>query len=297
MSSINNRTVHKILIIVFICLAVVLTIVGILLINLSPLTGSRQTLDQQMSLVSEIRETSNYLSDDDFIFGLNNVIPQDTTDKELIDDALQKLEDELKTVISESVYVEYLSSFGNPAALVILPDTYNLAEVLTVFQKANLFTKIYIMMASTDTDIVSFEYLYSEGLLHELYQPHSLNLTEMSEKVKSMCDMIMYEYGLTAESFQYSGSELRIDVTSLSYDDALCVFDYSWQYLQHEDIALDLTVFDETILLASASTEDSSTYSKYYPSSDLAPLYRLMYYYQNNFFKNGLRVTCQRYLK
>lgn len=296
MNQVKGKTIHKILLIAFICLAVILTVAGVILVNITPSTGSEKTIEQQNCLVSEVRNTSS-LSDDAFIFGINNIIPIDATDKSVINNAIQELRNELESALQMGVYTEYLSSMGEPAAFVVLPDTCNLTEVLTVFQHASIFTKIYIMMADINTDIVSSEFLFSEGVLHELYQSHSIETVVMPDKISSMCSILMYEYNLTAESFCYSGSELCIDVSDMSYDDALCIFDYSWQYLLQEEIVLDLELFSSEMLLASARTEKSSAYIKYYPSSDLAPLYRLTYYYQNNFLKNDLRVTCQRYLK
>lgn len=104
----------------------------------------------------------------------------------------------------------------------------------------------------------------------------------------------MAEYNLTPEDFKYSGGELEINVEILSNSDALSLFDYSFQYLLQNHPGINLVLRSGDILYASGLVEETYEYKKYYPHNDLAPLFRLSYYYQYDFLKNSLRSTAKQ---
>lgn len=294
MSNIKKGNLGKKLLIAFCIMAAILTTAGIIIICNRPHTGTEQVLAGNTSLQEKIYQDTDVLSDEEFIYGITNMIPSDNTDDSVITSALAALKQAYMNTVGVDCYAEYINYFGTPAAYLKLPDTIELTKVLTPLQQDTVFTKIYVLLTDSELGVVHTEYVYSDGEISEVYLPHMLTPTDASEDIKQLADSLIAEYNLTPEDFKYSGGELEINVEILSNSDALSLFDYSFQYLLQNHPGINLVLRSGDILYASGLVEETYEYKKYYPHNDLAPLFRLSYYYQYDFLKNSLRSTAKQ---
>ena len=221
MSNIKKGNLGKKLLIAFCIMAAILTTAGIIIICNRPHTGTEQVLAGNTSLQEKIYQDTDVLSDEEFIYGITNMIPSDNTDDSVITSALAALKQAYMNTVGVDCYAEYINYFGTPAAYLKLPDTIELTKVLTPLQQDTVFTKIYVLLADSELGVVHTEYVYSDGEISEVYLPHMLTPTDASEDIKQLADSLIAEYNLTPEDFKYSGGELEINVEILSNSDAL----------------------------------------------------------------------------
>lgn len=290
----QNRT--KVLIISFIVLAVVLIAAGTAIILQAPHDGAEAALSLSSSLDENIRNSTVSLTDDEFEYGMNNMIPASMTDSSTLRSECKRIETYYHDNLQVSCATEILNFFGVDSLRLTLKNVGDLTQVLTPLKDSSVFKRIHILLISDTTGFEYAEYLYADNELYTVYEPHTLQIVEPSAEIVDLAEALSQKYGVSTESIQCSDSELKIDLSDLAASDVISVFDDCWQYLLLYHPGINLTLCSGDVLLASAKVVEDWNYTRYYPNNDLAPLFRLTYYYQNNFFKNSIHSACQLYL-
>lgn len=296
MDSEKKKNHTKALIIALIVLAVVLAVGGIALILQQPHNGAEAALSSASVLEDDIRASTTSLTDDEFEYGIDNIIPKSTTEISVLKSECRRIEAYYSDTFQITSTTEILNFFGTDALRLTLKNVEDLSQILTPLKDSGVFKRIHILLVASDTGLEYAEYLYDNGNVYTLYEPHDLMVSEPSSEIKYLAEMLSQKYELPVETMQCADSEFKVDLGNLAASDVISVFDDCWQYLLDKQPGVYLTLCNGDILLASAKVERDQNYTRYYPDNDLAPLFRLTFYYQNNFFKNSIHSMCQLYL-
>lgn len=279
-------------------IAVVILIVwGIVVMTQRPSTGTQQVMASSSSLENVIRSSSaESLSDEQFIYGVDNIIPQCTaTEQEQLEWTLD-LQHNLQEIAGDDIECKFLNWFGEAAAVVELDELSDPTLLLETLSLTPQFSRIIINMKSKDTGLVTREAIYENGIITE----HFVNLEALQPQdkapIKGLQEQLLDEFGISEEAISYSGDCLVLTLNT-SAPACLDIFDYTFRWLKQNNLNPDIIITSNGVLWAAADLKSTEAlYTRYDTKSELAPLFHMTFYYTCNFFKNDLQEQCQIYL-
>lgn len=290
-----KKKINKVLIVVSVALAGILTVLGVYFIVHASSQGEERVLQEHSETEQDIRASVSSLADDDFEYGYSNVMPKDRTDAATRQLWINELREQIENAVSTDVTLEYGSYFGDPIAFLEISTTDILDALYPVLQSNMYFKKIHIAVKDTELGL-SAVYVYADGTLTPQYSLSTAEGFSLPEQFVPMQTAVIDEYGLSADNFSMRGDVLQISVGNMRLADVLDLFDYCWQYCYLAGANTHLAIVGSSGIYAFADTSANEFYDKYYPANDLAALYRVQFYLDSGFFTGDFRDACKAYI-
>lgn len=290
----NKKTLKKLFIVIGVVLVITLVVWAIILISSRSSTGVEKLLDEHKGLNDIILTADRPLTDEQFVYGVQSIIPNiplPITEQTRLASNLSSVLEQYTNQIPE---IEVIPYFGDPAAIVTMKaikDPLLLGSLLD-----NTFSRIYFNFTN-EQSFVESEYIYKNNKMEQVYLDSVNPITVEDSELNILQEQITAEYALAVDDFIFTGDTIVIDCRNLSTTDALNMFDYTYQWLVDKNRDITIVLKRSTVLWANAHVDlQDSNYRDFYPAEELAPLFRMKYYYINNFFVDALCSTCKLYI-
>lgn len=290
-----KSTIKRIVTVSIVICAITLTAWGLYEIFHIKSTGTEQQLESVEELNSTIH-SDKPLTDDEFIYGIANGIPKVDISGTEITALESNITQQLYNICKSVPTVEFVNYFGLSALRVGIDTETDIKQVCDIVDKSYGFERVYIEIHPVYNDTVTNAYLYEGGNLSQIVYDES-GTSKNTDDIQDLISAITAEYSIDATAIQYTDSAFICSIDALTEADALNLFDFVYQWFRLSNKELRIVLNKEATVYASAQVDlADDRYEKFYPSSEIAPLFRMTYYKTMNFIYNGLRRTCDVYL-
>lgn len=297
MKEATRKHLNKIFVIGGIILSTALLILGIYFISHIKETGSEEVLTNESRAQSVIYTPTESLSDNDFEYGLEHIMPTTSIDTHKCDEVLSSISDKIEQVSGVVLDADYFCYFSDVHAYLKVFCDSELDTFLPLLTEATIFKQIYLLNSDISGNIHDI-YVYSSGDFQKLFSFDDLSSNSMitsESSLDTMINNVCEEYSLESSRFAYSGDIVYINLSGVTISEVLCIFDYCWQYCYASENSPYLAVITDDTVLAFADTSPCELYDSYYPDNELAPLFRIKFYYNSFFVLDELRKSCEIY--
>lgn len=296
MTADTKKKINKALIILSIVLCVGLTVGGVYLISRIATQGEEQVLTSHDQIEQDIRRETSSLTDDEFQYGYEHIMPTDTTDPQIVAQYLSSLVERIKVDLEVDLEGESGNYFGEPAAYLTIFSAVAHEDIYPILEDEVFFKKILIGVLDEDSGRLCEVYAYSKNKLEALCLLAEESDEELPVELFEMQEAVISEYALSQDCFWCDADTVYIDVGLMPFASVLNMFDYCWAYMYSSRIDKYLVVVSNGCILACADTSICEQYDKYYPNNDLAALYRVRFYIDSGFLWGRLRETGKLYI-
>lgn len=296
----NKAKVNKAFTIAFVVFAAVLLLAGGICLYVASRSKSEQVVNSEYDLLDTIRDSGadTPLTDDQFIAGMDRIIPKDYTEDSTYDAEAAELLNELTDLTGVPCIVNRINYFGSTACAIVIPGSANLIDVETILSQHAIFSRVYVQLADTKTGNVYSEYLYTEGRSKGIYLSSDAVVQGLvaagsfvvtpDSSISGMLKQVFEEYEIKDPKVILTDTSLYMDLNTVASADVLNIFDYIYTWCRAYKKELEIVIYSGSVLYANAIVDMSDTnYSNYYPVDELAAYFRMTYYHSNNFFKNS----------
>lgn len=291
-----KSSIKKGLIIFLSIAAAILIVWGIIVKLTQPSQGTEKVLSTVSSLEDAIRSQTESLTEEQFVYGVENILPQCKLTADAQEELVYQLRQALSSHIEDSFTCEFVNWFGEPAVSIQMPCQDDLADINKALQQFPELTRAFINMYDDMLEVVQCAE-YANGQFEEPYGLPEVLTSSEDKRMKALAEGICTEFGLEINSWISDGTYMMIDVTSLQPADCIDLFDTLYQEFHAIDCNTVIVLKRGALLEAYADMHKyAELYEAFYTESELAPLFRMTYYFTCNFFKNDLWDYSKTYL-
>lgn len=291
-----KSNIKKGLIIFLSIAAAVLIVWGIIVKLTQPSRGTEKVLSTVSSLENVVRSQTESLTEEQFVYGVQNILPQcKITDKEQTD-LVYQLKKVLSPSIKDSFACEFVNWFGEPAVSMELPYYADLSLLSSTLQQFPSITHAFINIYDDSYEVVQCAE-YADGHISGPYGIPEVTASLSDQRMKLLAGDLNTEFGLSADSLCFDDTYTVIDVTGIQPADCIDLFDMVYQRFCNLSYNTVIVLKRGNQLEAYADMRKyAELYKAFYTESELAPLFRMTYYFTCNFFKNDLWDYSKTYL-